>query len=206
MTQLGFFFDSRICTGCKTCSVSCKETYKLPVGTLRRKVYNYDKGSWVKERDAYRPRNMGGYFLSVSCQHCTEPVCVSACPTSAMRKDADTGIVHVDHDVCVGCKMCSLACPYGAPSFNAETKMMDKCDCCLDYLEDEGLPVCVRACPMHALEFGAIDELRERHGLVADVAPLPEPRTGPSLVIAPHATAGASAERTGNVINLAEEV
>ena len=97
MTQYAFAFDSSKCSGCRTCQVLCKETYDLPLNNLFRRVINYQGGSWsVNETGTYVPNGMFGYFISMGCNHCTDPVCVKQCPTGAMRKNPDTGIVTTD--------------------------------------------------------------------------------------------------------------
>ena len=94
MTQYAFHLDGGKCTGCKTCQVACKETYKLPVSNLYRKVYNYQGGSWKPtEAGHYVPDGVFGYFVSLACNHCSSPACVANCPTGAMQKDEETGIV-----------------------------------------------------------------------------------------------------------------
>lgn len=151
MTQYAFHFNSDVCTGCKTCQVACKETYKLPVNNLYRKVYNYQGGSWKPtEAGHYVPEGVFGYFVSLACNHCTNPACVANCPTGAMQKDEETGIVWTDHDVCIGCKTCETACPYGAPTFGEEEGYMLKCDMCKDEIARDRLPICVAGCPMRA--------------------------------------------------------
>ena len=94
MAQYAFHFDSNKCTGCKTCQVACKETYKLPVNNLYRKVLNYQGGTWeLNEAGSYVPNGVFGYFVSMACNHCVDPACVANCPTGAMQKDEETGIV-----------------------------------------------------------------------------------------------------------------
>lgn len=74
MTQYAFHFNSDVCTGCKTCQVACKETYKLPVNNLYRKVYNYQGGSWKPtEAGHYVPEGVFGYFVSLACNPLHEP-------------------------------------------------------------------------------------------------------------------------------------
>ena len=98
MAQYAFHFDSNKCTGCKTCQVACKETYKLPVNNLYRKVLNYQGGTWeLNEAGSYVPNGVFGYFVSMACNHCVDPACVANCPTGAMQKDEETGIVWTDH-------------------------------------------------------------------------------------------------------------
>ena len=121
MAQYAFHFDSNKCTGCKTCQVACKETYKLPVNNLYRKVLNYQGGTWeLNEAGSYVPNGVFGYFVSMACNHCVDPACVANCPTGAMQKDEETGIVWTDHEVCIGCKTCQTVCPYDAPTYDDE--------------------------------------------------------------------------------------
>ena len=92
----------------------------------------------------------------------------------------------IDTKKCIGCGMCAKACPYDAPVLDAQAKKMRKCDGCLDRLSQSKAPLCVEACPQRAIEFGPIEELRRKHGKLAQIAPLPDPaQTKPSLVIRP---------------------
>lgn len=80
MKQCGFYVDSSRCSGCKTCQVSCKDNKDLDVGPKLRRVYEYGGGSWVKEGESWH-HDTFTYYLSIACNHCDEPVCVSGCPT-----------------------------------------------------------------------------------------------------------------------------
>lgn len=165
MAQYAFHFDSNKCSGCKTCQVSCKETYKLPANNLYRKVLNYQGGAWeLNEAGSYVPSGVFGYFMSVACNHCDEPACFGNCPTGAIQKDEDTGIVWVDAESCIGCKACVTACPYDAPSFNEESGLVIKCDMCKDEVAAGGKPICVTACPMRALDFGTREDMEALYG------------------------------------------
>lgn len=204
--QLGFYYNSDICVGCKACQIACKDKNKLPTGVLWRRVVEYGGGSWLPRDGVLVPQDVFGYFLSISCNHCENPACTQACPTGAMHKD-ENGIVSIDADKCIGCRYCEWACPYGAPQFNAELQRMTKCDFCIDLIEAGQKPACVSACTMRALDFGELDELREKYGDLNEVEPLPVNNiTSPSLVINPHRQAQPSGEGTGRIINLPEEI
>ncbi len=208
MAQYGFYFDSAKCVGCKACQVSCKETYKLPIGNLYRRVYNYTGGSWEKNANGvYAPKDVFGYFVSVACNHCENPACVASCPTGAMTKNAETGIVTSSHDVCIGCRTCISVCPYDAPTLDADAGYVIKCDMCEAELTLDRKPICVAGCPMRALDWGTFDELRAKYGeRNVEIEPLPENTTDPCLIINPHPKAQASGKGTGVMVSLDEEL
>jgi Fe-S-cluster-containing dehydrogenase component len=99
-----------------------------------------------------------------SCLHCETPACVTVCPTGASYKRAEDGIVLVDEDKCIGCKLCSWACPYGAREYSAVEGVMKKCTLCVDRIYNENLeeaerqPACVQACPTRARHFGDLGD------------------------------------------------
>lgn len=99
-----------------------------------------------------------------SCLHCEQPACVTVCPTGASYKRAEDGIVLVDEDKCIGCKLCSWACPYGAREYSPVEGVMKKCTLCIDRIYNEHLdeserqPACVQACPTRARHFGDLGD------------------------------------------------
>ncbi|QKF83259.1 DMSO/selenate family reductase complex B subunit [Halarcobacter ebronensis] len=196
--QFGFYLDQTRCVGCRTCQLACKDYKQSSIGISFRRVVEYEGGKWFqKQSGAFEQTNVFTYYTSLSCNHCDDPACTKACPTGAMHKDS-YGIVSVDADKCIGCKSCAMACPYGAPQFDEESGHMTKCNGCSERL-DEGLdPICVEACPFRALEAGPIKELREKHGHIAGVAPLPEyEKTRPNLCIKPEKNAQPSENGSG---------
>jgi anaerobic dimethyl sulfoxide reductase subunit B (iron-sulfur subunit) len=144
--QYGFFFDADRCIMCHACELACKGTRDLELGVQWRKVVEIWQGEFP---DVTRT------FVSLSCLHCAEPPCRAACPTGAISKRAEDGIVIVDANKCTGCQECYLACPYGVPQFGTDGTMQ-KCDFCLE----RGMtPACTSPCPADALFFGTMEEL-----------------------------------------------
>ncbi|NQU87968.1 MAG: dimethylsulfoxide reductase subunit B [Mariniphaga sp.] len=183
--QLAFYFDSSSCSGCKTCQVACKDKNDLAVGIRWRRVYEITGGSWEKENDAWISK-ISSYFLSMSCNHCAEPICLNTCPTAAIIK-RDDGIVLIDPERCMGCRYCEWACPYGALQYDNKKGQMGKCDLCFDYLEEGKQPSCVTSCPMRVLDFGKLEDLKEKYGDSENIYPLPDPKIcQPSFLITPH--------------------
>jgi anaerobic dimethyl sulfoxide reductase subunit B (iron-sulfur subunit) len=107
---------------------------------------------------------------------------------------------------CLGCRYCEWACAYGAPQFSVATGLMSKCDLCADERGAGRAPACVAACPLRALDAGPIDELRERYGTLASLAPLPDAAaTGPSVVLVAPRRPGVPGDTAVRIVN-AEEI
>jgi anaerobic dimethyl sulfoxide reductase subunit B (iron-sulfur subunit) len=184
-TQYAFYIDSENCSGCKACQVACKDKNDLEVGQLWRRVYEVAGGEWTKTGNAWNP-DVFAYNVSMSCNHCKDPICAEVCPTNAITKRND-GIVNIDADKCVGCGYCAWACPYDAPKYDENKGKMTKCDFCYDDIDAGRSPACVASCPLRVLEFGELEELEAKHGNLHAVYPLPEESlTRPALVISPH--------------------
>lgn len=168
MGQMGFYFDQTACIGCKTCQVACRDRNNLyNVGEIFRNVDTAEKGTFPNVR----------YFsVSVSCNHCEKPACVAACPTGAMYKNEDEGVVLHDDGMCIGCESCVNACPYSEPVYLEDEGIVRKCDSCYVLRKKGEQPACVAACPMRALDFGDVEELKQKYGsdLVSDIDGLPD--------------------------------
>jgi anaerobic dimethyl sulfoxide reductase subunit B (iron-sulfur subunit) len=147
--QLGFFLNLDRCVQCHACEVACKAHNNLELGIKWRQVV----GMWAGHYPDLVHRT-----LSYSCMHCGEPSCVDACPSEAIIKRTEDGIVLVDRDLCGGCAACAEACLYGAPQFGQDG-IMQKCDLCVDRLAQGKQPVCVGTCVSEALHFGTLEEL-----------------------------------------------
>jgi anaerobic dimethyl sulfoxide reductase subunit B (iron-sulfur subunit) len=201
LTRPAFFLDAQICTGCKTCMIACKDKNDLPMGVRWRRVVEFAGGDWIRQPDETFSQNVFAYYVSVSCNHCRDPICVHACPSTAMNQN-DHGIVTVDPQKCLGCRYCEWACPYSAPQFDDASGQMTKCDFCRDKLEQGDVPDCVAGCPTRALQLGEYDQLAERHGSGLLMAPLPPPGlTDPGFILEVHRDARTGQTPKGAICN-----
>jgi len=193
--RLGLVVDLDTCVGCHACAVACKswndggvaapltdeDPYGAsPDGVWFNRVHVFECGEGASGRTVNFPR---------SCLHCERPACVEVCPTGASFKRAADGIVLVNEDLCIGCKLCSWACPYGAREYDAFEGVMKKCTLCVDRIDNahlpeaERIPACVAVCPTSARHFGDLGDpssgvsalVRERGGvdLMAELGYLP---------------------------------
>lgn len=181
MSQIGFYFNMNKCSGCHACQIACKDRNDLPVGMLFRNVRTFEVGTYPDARIFHYPQ---------SCNHCAKPACVAVCPTGAMQKLED-GTVLSNPEVCIGCGACAEACPYDIPVVDPDLGISRKCDSCKALRDAGKRPACVDACMMRCLDFGDLDELKEKYGdnLVSDQMFLPSSEdTCPSLLIKPRAT------------------
>ena len=204
MNQQAFYFDGTRCTGCKTCEMACKDFKDLSTGTAFRKVYEVEYGTTVKDASGCISTSCVNYSVSLSCNHCENPACVHVCPTGAMHKDDETGLVLVSRERCVGCGYCHMACPYNDPKDDREKGCSVKCDGCIDRVRAGEFPVCVGACPARALSFGPVGDM-EKLGERANVAPLPESfHTVPNLFVKASKDFLPADDALGKVANLLE--
>lgn len=149
--QRGFLVDLSRCTACKACEIACKNRNKLSVGPRLRRVNSLQRGKYPDVSVAN---------LSMACMHCGKPACEAVCPTGAITKRSEDGIVVVDQEKCIGCHYCFFACPFGVPQYGADGTMV-KCDLCKDFLEIGKEPACVSNCFYGALHSGTMEELAE---------------------------------------------
>lgn len=201
MAQMAFFFDGTRCSGCKTCVYACKDAHDLGAGTTYRRVYEYTGGETVRDAQGCCTTTCFSYSVSLACCHCEEPACIKVCPTEAMHKEPDTGLVRVDARRCIGCGYCHLSCPYNAPKVDREKGHSVKCDGCADRVTDGGVPVCVEACPARALGFGPVEKMSGL-GERASMAPLPDASaTTPNLFVRASTDARAAGSKDGWIAN-----
>lgn len=85
--------------------------------------------------------------LPMTCLHCDDTWCLEVCPAAAIQRNQTTGAVEIIRERCVGCKMCSMSCPFGNIYFDYEHLVSRKCDLC------QGEPNCVKFCISGALQY-----------------------------------------------------
>ncbi len=145
--QYAFEVDLDACTGCKSCVTACHTMNGLDDGESWRKVGLLHGGD---ERAPWQQT------VTAACHHCVDPACLAGCPVDAYEKDPITGIVsHLD-DQCIGCRYCTLMCPYDVPQWSATRGIVRKCDMCKPRLEAGGAPACVAACPSEAIRITVV--------------------------------------------------
>jgi anaerobic dimethyl sulfoxide reductase subunit B (iron-sulfur subunit) len=119
--------------------------------------------SWRRVLPLNLDRWSGGptYHFSLACHHCERPACLEACPAGVYLKRPD-GIVPMNAELCLGCRYCEMACPFGAPSFDAAAGIMTKCHFCSHRIDAGVAPACVASCPTGALDFVMMEGEGER--------------------------------------------
>lgn len=146
--QYGFYYNAGRCIQCRTCEVACKSTRNVEPGVKLRRVIDTWDGKFP---------NVTRTFFSLACMHCGKPACLEVCPTEAITKRAEDGIVVVDRNKCNGCQECLSACPFDVPQFGHDGTLQ-KCDFCMGIA---GGPACVASCPAEAIHYGTMEELPE---------------------------------------------
>ena len=175
--EYGFFTDTTLCIGCKACEVACKQWNGLPADNLELLGTSYDNtgslghATWRHVKFVEQPRADGELrwlFLSDICKHCEHAGCLDACPTGAIRR-TEFGTVVIQQDVCNGCRYCVPACPYGViTTDDVGDGGAHKCTLCYDRLSGGLEPACAQACPTDSIQFGPLEELRQRARVRAD--------------------------------------
>jgi formate dehydrogenase iron-sulfur subunit len=184
--RVGFFTDTSVCIGCKACEVACKEWNHVPEDGLEFTGESYDNtgalgaDTWrhvafieqPTRVDGVEPGGDGGMRWLMSsdvCKHCTSAACLDVCPTGALFR-TEFGTVVIQEDVCNGCGYCVSACPFGVIDRREGDGRAWKCTLCYDRLKDGQEPACAKACPTDSIQFGELDDLRERaQGRLADL-------------------------------------
>ena len=177
MSVTAFLTDSTLCIGCKACEVACKEWNGVGEDGLEWSGYSYDNtgavgaSTWrhVKFVEQAPVPGFGGNvgehtswtFSSDVCKHCENAGCLEACPTGSIVR-TEFGGVFIQPDVCNGCGYCVTSCPFGVVERNPKDGRAFKCTFCYDRQKVGLQPACAKACPTESIQFGEIEQLREK--------------------------------------------
>jgi formate dehydrogenase iron-sulfur subunit len=184
--RMGFFTDTTVCIGCKACQVACKEWNHVPdtIGELTGSSYDntgeLDSENWrhvafiEQRKEVYVQQETGLGTASAEgepdfrwlmssdvCKHCTNAPCLDVCPTGSLFR-TEFGTVVVQEDICNGCGYCVPACPFGVLDRREEDGRVWKCTMCYDRQKDGMEPACAQACPTDSIQYGPLEELREK--------------------------------------------
>ena len=144
--QRSLSIDPGKCTGCRQCEMACSYENEglFNPSKSRIRVFTFDADA---------------RFVPYTCTQCAEAWCMQSCPVDAIKVNALTGAKEVHTELCVGCKVCTIACPFGTINYNAASGKVMKCDLC------QGNPACASACPTQAItyvdaEWTGLDKMR----------------------------------------------
>ena len=174
--RYGMVIDLTRCAACHTCAVACKQANNLPNSMWWNKILTVG-GEGMDTASGTYPNGLELHHIPIACQHCDNPPCVKACPVGATYKRAEDGIVVQDCDRCIGCRMCSVACPYSVRAFNwkkpeyyvdhalgdydapkHQNNAVEKCTFCANRIARGEKPACMELCPGRARYWGDLDD------------------------------------------------
>ena len=185
--RMGFFTDTTVCIGCKACQVACKEWNHVPAdpiweltGASYDNTMQLDANDWrhvafiEQRKEIYLHEGAPAgtpavedepdfrwLMMSDVCKHCTTAPCLDVCPTGSLFR-TEFGTVVVQEDICNGCGYCVPACPFGVLDRREGDGRVWKCTMCYDRQKDGMAPACAQACPTDSIQYGPLDELREK--------------------------------------------
>lgn len=167
MTRFAMVIDLNTCVGCNACMAACAMENQTPVWSEQWRTY-------VHEEEIGTGEDVTRRFFPRLCNHCSNPPCMTVCPTGATMQ-FDNGIVWVDDEICMGCGACAMACPYdarypvtysdikkGKEFFGSDARRehpsVDKCDFCAHRTTAGLKPACVETCVGESRMFGDLDD------------------------------------------------
>ena len=135
-----FSFNKDLCTACGACLLACIDQNDMDLedeNLIYRKVFSVEEDENIE-------------YYSLACLHCTDALCMDNCPKKCFEKEK--GFVILNNKNCIGCRKCEKVCEFDALSFDKDNKA-NKCNGCIERVENNLEPACVRVCPTGALSF-----------------------------------------------------
>jgi carbon-monoxide dehydrogenase iron sulfur subunit len=159
MEQKVLVIDQQKCTGCRQCELVCS-------------VYHTGSSNPSRSRIKVVKWEHAGIYLPLICNHCEKAYCLEVCPTKACHREPElNNRVVIDKNLCIGCKTCIMACPFGHPFFDVAERVTVKCDYC------DGDPQCVAFCNVRAVDYVEADRIQmaKKHEAAGKIADLLKP-------------------------------
>lgn len=128
------YIDPEKCSGCRICESVCSLHHEKVCNPARSRIH-------IEKWET------AGLYIPIVCQQCETPLCQAVCPMHAIRIDEKTGALMIDYDLCVGCRLCVMFCPFGGVNIDTKTRKVLKCDLC------DGEPRCITFCEPKALQY-----------------------------------------------------
>jgi carbon-monoxide dehydrogenase iron sulfur subunit len=141
------------CLACKSCEIACALVHS------KSKVLEEAVAESPKPQRMVTVEQADEFSVPIQCRHCEAPPCIEICPTGAIQRQNKESPVTVDQDLCIGCKLCMLICPFGVLQIGPEGRAIIKCDMCLERMEKGQEPACVEACPTKALKLVLLQDV-----------------------------------------------
>ncbi len=157
---VGLLYDATICIGCKSCVAACAAANDTPPDTRGDGLHQSPTDLNDVTRNViklYKPADGSpSSFVKRQCMHCFDPACAAGCPFQALHKEPESGIVTWEADKCIGCRYCTITCPYHIPRFQwaGYNPRVTKCELCSHRLENGLKPGCTSVCPTGAVIYG----------------------------------------------------
>jgi len=167
-TTRTFLIDTTKCTGCRGCQVACKQWNQLPAekttffsgeGYQNPPAMSEHTFTRIKFKDYQKNGQNEFAFYKEMCMHCNDPACVSVCPVGAFVKTPEGPVVYKS-ELCIGCRFCMVACPFGVPKYEWSKvfPLVRKCTGCYSRVKEGLNPACATACPT-AISYGTRSEM-----------------------------------------------
>lgn len=144
--------DEERCLACKTCVIECSLAHTQAETLVQAMI------SQIRMQPRLFVEAAGEFGMPLQCRHCEDAPCMMVCPTEAIHRFDASGPVLIDQDRCIGCRFCSIVCPFGVVDISHSGKAMIKCDLCIERTEVGEEPACVSSCPTKALKFVEMEE------------------------------------------------
>ena len=155
--QKGFIFDINKCVACQACVLACQiENIDLEDLISEEKWKSQVVWREVKTHNSYEYPDLAVFHFSMACNHCELAPCMHNCPALAYSLDSDFNAIIHHQESCIGCKYCTMVCPYDAPKYNHFKGIVEKCTLCVGRLSEGKNPACANSCPTGALDYDNI--------------------------------------------------